>query len=113
MSTTNQRRSSKERFWRQMVRQWRSSGLSIRAFCANRQVSQPSFYAWRRTIAQRDAETTRFLPVQVVPDEQPAGDASGNGLELHLGAGRVLRISPGFDEATLRRLLTLLEEGRP
>ena len=71
MSTTNQRRSGKERFWRRMVRQWRGSGLSIRDFCAERQLAEPNFYAWRRTIAQREAEAARFVPVQVVPDEKP------------------------------------------
>ena len=117
MSTTNQRRSSKERLWRRMVRQWRSSGLSIRDFCAERQISEGNFYAWRRTIAERDAQAARFVPVHVVPDPKPAGDGSGNGsdngLELLLGAGRVLRIGQNFDTATLRRLLALLEEGRP
>jgi hypothetical protein len=115
MSTTNQRRNSKEQFWRQMVRQWRSSGLSIRDFCKDRHISEPSLYAWRRTIAQRDAEAARFVPVQVIGEEKPvaATDGSGHGLELVLRAGRVLRIGPDFDEPTLQRLLPLLEEGRP
>jgi len=117
MSTTNQRRSSKERFWRRIVRHWRSSGLSIRDFCAEGQISEGNFYAWRRIIAERDAQATRFVPVRVVPEQKPTGAASGNGsdngLELILGAGRVLRIGREFDGATLRRLLVLLEEGRP
>jgi hypothetical protein len=115
MSTTNQR-SSKERFWRRLLRQWRRSGLSIRDFCAEQQISEPSFFAWRRTIAQLDAQAARLVPVQVVPDEEEpvaARDASGNGLELVVGGGRVLRIGPGFDGPTLMRLLSLLEEGRP
>jgi hypothetical protein len=112
MSTTNQRRSSKERFWRRLVRQWRSSGLSIRDFCAEQQIAEANFYAWRRTISQRDAQAARFVPVHIVPDEKPAENGSGYGLELLLAAGRVLRIGPGFDEPTLRRLLVLLEEGR-
>jgi len=115
MSTANQRRSSKERFWRRMVRQWRRSGLSIRDFCAQEQLSEPSFYGWRRAIAQRDAEATRFLPVRVVANEKPVTpqDGSSSGLELVLGAGRVLRIGPGFDGPTLRRLLALLGESQP
>ncbi len=116
MSTTTQRRSSKERFWRRLLRQWRGSGLSVREFCADRRVSEPSFYAWRRTIAERDAAAARFVPVHVVPEKGPARDArgaSGQGLELLLGDGRVLRIGPGFDGPTLTRLLPLLEEGRP
>lgn len=113
MSTTIQRRSSKERFWRRLLRQWRGSGLSVRAFCAERRVSEPSFYAWRRTIAERDAEAARFVPVHVVAGDKPAArDSFGQGLELLLD-GRVLRIGPGFDGPTLTRLLPLLEEGRP
>jgi hypothetical protein len=115
MSTTHQQRSSKERFWRQILRQWRRSGLSVRDFCAERDVSEPSFYAWRRTITERDAEAACFVPVHVIPDAATTagGAGSGSGLELVLGSGRLLRIGPGFDAATLRRLLALLEEGRP
>jgi len=104
MSTTDQRRTGKERFWRRMLRQWRSSRLSVRAFCAHRQISEPNFYAWRRAIAQRDGQAARFVP---------AGEASSTALELLLDAGRVLRIGRGFDGPTLRRLLALLEEGQP
>lgn len=41
MSTTHQQRRSTERFWRGLLRQWRCSGLSVRAFCAQQQVSEP------------------------------------------------------------------------
>ncbi len=112
MSTTYQQRSDKERFWRRRLRQWRSSGLSVRAFCAEYALSEPSFYAWRRTVAQRDGEGVPFVPVQVVPEAQPLGAAAG-GLELVLGEGRLLRVGPGFDGPTLQRLLAVLEEGRP
>ena len=115
MSTTNQRRSSKEQFWRRIVRQWRSSGLSIRDFCDDQDISEPSFYAWRRIIAQRDAEPAPFVPVQVVEANQTelSSQLAGSGLELLLGSGRVLRVGPGFDGPTLRRLVALLEEGQP
>lgn len=116
MSTKNQRCSSKERFWRRIMRQWRSSGLTIRDFCDQHQLNEPSFYYWRRTLAQRDAETARFVPVHVVPDENlPPTDStneSGQGLELLLGSGHLLRIGPGFDGPTLQRLLALLQEGQ-
>jgi hypothetical protein len=114
MSTTNQRRASQEQYWRAMVRRWHSSGLSVRAFCEEHGLAVPSFYAWRRTLAQRDS-AVRFVPVQVTPELEPRTPAAGptSGLELVLTAGRRLRIAPGFDEATLRRLLALLEEGQP
>ena len=112
-SQTSQRRSSKEQFWRQLVRQWRSSGLSIRDFCAKRGLLEASFYAWRRTIAERDAAAARFVPVHVVVDQrQAAKEECGQGLELLLASGRVVRIGSKFDEPTLRRLLAVLE-GQP
>ncbi len=121
MSTINKRRSNKaarqagdkERFWRQLVREWRSSGQSVRDFCDQRQISEPSFYFWRRTITQRDGQKACFVPVQVVADAEPAAATSGHQLELVLGGGRVLRIGPGFDGPALQRLLALLAEGRP
>src|SRR4051794_26702862 len=114
MSTNNQRSSKKERFWRRMVRQWRGSGLSVRAFCEKRGLSEPRFYVWRRTLAVRDSATVHFVPVQVTAEPKPVTtDTSADALELVLDAGRRLRIGPGFDGPTLTRLLALLEEGRP
>src|ERR1700724_2743219 len=46
----------RERFWREVVARCRASGLSIRAFCRREKLGEPLFYAWRRTIAERDAE---------------------------------------------------------
>lgn len=115
MSTRKQRSGGKERFWRTMVRHWRSSGLSVRDFCAEQGLSEPSFYAWRRSLAARDAQAVQFVPAHVVPDREAgsARDRASIGLELLLEGRRVLRIGPGFDAATLKRLLPLLEEGQP
>jgi transposase len=112
MSTGKPRDPSKERFWRTMVQQWRRSGLSVRAFCYHHGLAQPSFYAWRRTLAQRDA-AVQFVPVRLAPEPPTNTSASTSPLELVLANGRRLRVAPGFDAATLTRLLTLLEEGQP
>jgi len=115
---------AKERYWRRMLGRWRRSGLTGRDFCAQNALSEPSFYAWKREIAQRDQEektpvhtTTRasvarraaatlpaFLPVTV--DSAGVADA----LEVVTAAGRVLRVRAGFDADALRQLLAVLEE---
>src|SRR4051794_29489111 len=110
MSRGNPRDPRKERFWRRMIQQWRRSGLSARAFCQQHGLSEPNFYAWRRTLADRDAEAIAFVPVEVLPEPSPPANTAGPGLELLLPGGRVLRIGPGFDGPTLRRLLAVLEE---
>ena len=115
MSSGKPRDPVKERFWRRMLRLWQGSGLSVRAFCQQHELSEANFYAWRRTLAQRDALLPAFVPVEVLPEPSsvPPGDATACGLELLLSGGRVLRIGPAFDGPTLRRLLAVLGEGRP
>jgi len=115
MSMGRPRDVQKERFWRETFRRWRCSRLSVQAYCQQQGLSETSFYAWRRTLAARDAEAMPFAAVRVLPEE-PSGvpdQAATGALELLLANQRVLRIAPGFDEATLRRLLPLLEEDRP
>jgi transposase len=96
----------KEQHWRRLIQLWKNSGLTVRAFCARHHITQPSFYTWRRELQQRDAATT-FAPVQVVSDDQPA---LATPIEISLAGGRSVRITPGFDPATLRQLLAVLEE---
>src|ERR1700719_4368874 len=111
MSIRKQRDDAKERFWQRVVRQWRQSKLSVRAFCQEHDLSESNFYAWRKTLHQRAAEGAAFVPVHLRPEEPPR--SARGALELVLGQGRLLRVGPGFDAPTLQRLLTLLEEGRP
>jgi len=111
MSTGKPRDHQKERFWRTMLQRWRQSGLSVRHFCVQHGLAQPSFYAWRRTLAQRDA--LQFVPVRVAADAPPAATTEPTALELLLDGPRRLRIGPGFDGPTLQRLLALLAEDRP
>jgi transposase-like protein len=122
----------KERFWRRLLQLWQRSGRTIRAFCAEHGVSEPSFFAWRRTIAERDQRhtalpdfrtgdchdaqhtaTTRqptFVPLRIVP--APTGELP-RAFEVVLHGDRVVRVPAGFDAASLRQLLAILEEERP
>jgi hypothetical protein len=47
---------AKEQYWRELVAQWRSSGLSAREFCSLREVTEASFYSWRRELQRRDGQ---------------------------------------------------------
>ena len=127
-----ERDRGKERYWRRLLRQWQRSGQEVRAYCVEHGVSEPSFYAWRRTIQERDRQAERrsrprrrraggqvqgsgahagsaprrpaFVPVTIT--------APAPALEVVLHDGRVLRIPAGFDATTLRQLLAVLDEAR-
>jgi hypothetical protein len=57
-------------------------------------------------LQRRDAEKAAFIPVQVVTD---ALLTQASPLEVVLSDGRTVRVTAGFDAATLRQLLAVLE----
>ena len=92
--------------WRRLVTQHASSGLSVAEFCRRQDVSQPSFYQWRKRLRAEVAEVGSFVPVSVL------GAAA---VEIELPCGALVRVPPG-DERALERVLSLLlaaEAGRP
>jgi hypothetical protein len=128
---------SKERLWRRLLREWRGSGQSIRAFCQARAVSEPSFYFWRQTLAQRDRQrqppaprqprgsqvaaavpgqpTALFAPLRLIDAAPlaPTGrraDTEPPLLEVVCRGGRIVRVAVGFDPAAVRALVAALEE---
>jgi transposase len=110
MAPGRPRDERKEQEWRRRIAQWRASGLSVRAFCDRHGLATPSFYAWRRVLERRAAEKAALVAVQVVTDAPPA---PASALEVVLADGRAVRVAPGFDAATLRRRLAVLQEGGP
>jgi transposase len=109
MAPGRARDERKERQWQRWISQWRASGLSVRAFCAQHGLADASFYRWRRVLERRATEPPAFVPVQIVADTRPP---QASALELVLADGRAVRVAPGFDAATLRRLLAVLEGER-
>ena len=76
------RSAEKEAFWRMAIHEHQSSGLTIKAFCKQQGISQPSFYAWRRKLKKRDtddesprADHGTLVPVRLVDEQE---DLSGN-----------------------------------
>jgi len=119
---------AKERFWRQMVRRWEGSGLSVRHFCNRFGLSEQSFYAWRRILTQRDHETgagavqpgasarveappemPRFVPVRVIADDS-AGSPPASGIEVVFASGTLIRVPRGVDRQTLADVIAALEQ---
>jgi len=100
----------KEQQWRRWIQRWQQSGLSVRDFCDRHALAEPSFYGWRRELRLRDDAAVNFVPVCVVPDAEPA---AANSFAVVLSGGRRLHVTPGFDPATLRLLLAVLEEAPP
>ncbi|HZZ70664.1 MAG TPA: hypothetical protein VFE24_00305 [Pirellulales bacterium] len=46
------RDAAKERFWRDVLKRFAASGLSVRTFCRDEKLAESAFYAWRRKVVE-------------------------------------------------------------
>lgn len=117
MAKGQERDPKREAYWRRLIGRWRESGLGVRPFCQQKKVSEPSFYAWRRVIAERDRqrpaapkEPPAFVPV-VVRQEQPLPVASER-ITVRLQGGRLVHLPGSMPAVRLAEILHAIE-GRP
>jgi hypothetical protein len=102
-----QRDPAKEAYWREVLGRQASSGLSVRAFCKQERLTESQFYAWRRTIGQRDDSDNpqpAFVPAVVT---EGAGRESSIAVELP--GGCVLRFSGAHATEQLADLVVALQ----
>ena len=86
------RASSEQRAveWQERIGRWRRSGLPVAEFTRREQVSQPSFYAWRKRLGQQGGlPSGRPL---FVPVEMGSADSSPGGVQIDLPGGAVVTL---------------------
>ena len=71
--------------WRTVFATWRTSGLTITAFCRAHSITVSNFYRWRNILDRLDARPA-FVPVRVIPDAV---------IEVILPSGVQLRVRLG------------------
>ncbi|HXV34793.1 MAG TPA: hypothetical protein VD769_12345 [Gaiellaceae bacterium] len=108
-SATKRTRTETEQFYRRLLGEQARSGLSTRAFAAERGVPAGTLSFWRHELKQRDAVRTggsrkahrsRFVPVSIIGAVAPeaAPPATSRGVyEVELGRERVVRLPADFD----------------
>jgi hypothetical protein len=101
--------------WRKVVSEQAGSGQSVAAFCRERGVCAPLFFAWKKRL--REAEAGEFVEVKLAAAEREprAGREAaipGAAIEIRLKNDRCLLVGPGFDANHLRARLVVVESGR-
>jgi transposase-like protein len=123
------RDGAKERFWRRVVGRQGRSGRSVRDYCRQHGLSEPSFYAWRRELRRRGGRRVsperrpaagganrrraaplpaKFVPVRVA-EELVSPSAA---LELAFPSGAVLRWPAAFEPAAVVAVVSAWERLR-
>ncbi len=112
MSKDSNTQTQQRQFWQMAVETWQTGGLSVRQFCKQEGLSEPSFYSWRKRLAKPaeaqldaslDCRQERFIQVSL-----PIASASG--VALLLSSGHILQIPVGVDRQTLATVLSAMGE---
>jgi hypothetical protein len=101
--------------WRALVDAYEASGLSARAFCAQRGVAQSTFYHWRRRLREDAAGLgagplpgVQLVPVRVLAQRPAPGGGGASGIALLACGGVRIEVACGFDGTTLTQVLATL-----
>lgn len=124
MSNGSVRSAEKEAYWRGHVDSQASSGDTIRGYCRQHGLSEPSFHSWRRELQKRDAQ--RRLPVGGTARSAGSGDAgliavkivddaasrttAGPTLEIEFPGGPVIRLREDVSMELLCRVMTACQQ---
>ena len=111
---TNSRDSSREAFWRRMLRRRAESGMTVAELCASEDVTTSAFYYWQRRIRRPDGKSQpqtsnstdgpTLLPVQILDDR--VGRAP---VEIVAANGLVIRVGETATVDHVRRVLTAVD----
>jgi transposase len=110
--------------WRQVITRWEQSKLSIPAFATQIGMSSSAVWYWKKRFEReaslqtsalgKASSPSTFVPVTLVAEPKPepsvSGARRGPFFELLLPDGRIVRIPPDFESASLVRLLSLLRD---
>jgi transposase-like protein len=103
----NQRRAQAWAKWRDLVAEQEQSGLSVAAFCRERELAQSQLTYWKRRV--REAAKAPFVEVQLAEPRVQAWAMGSATIEVRLKNGRSLMVAARFDARHLRALLAVVE----
>ena len=104
----------KQRLWARRIDAWRRSGESQAAYCRRHGLKRALFVYWKRRLEEMGAATKGSSAIQFVEVPAVHGcncSVAATGIVL-VAAGCRVELEADFDEAALRRVLTVLEAGR-
>lgn len=91
--------------WRERIRDYRDSGLTMRAWCAARGFTFNQLKYWLRKLSSEPQNQTTTTWVTVVPTAKPSSTAAT--LVVRVG-GASIDIHPGFDPSLLGEVVQAL-----
>ncbi|MCE5340154.1 MAG: hypothetical protein LLF92_03390 [Planctomycetaceae bacterium] len=113
MSMEQKSDTDQQQFWQMAIETWKSSGLSVRQFCANEKITEASFYSWREKLTcggnnENKHDKPKFSESEFIEVTIPQNNSAA--IELLLTSGSVLKIPAGIDAKTLTTIISVLHQ---
>lgn len=102
---SKQKRSGRD--WPRLVQAQAGSGQSVATYCREQRISESHFYRWRQRCRTDVPAVADRGFVELTPVDAPAARA---GVAVVTDRGWRLEVEPGFDAATLERVLACVTQ---
>jgi hypothetical protein len=105
------KQSERQRLWRERIKAYEASGMTVAAWCAEQKLSTDQLYYWKRKfndsqapVKQTPAEPSGWLPVAMDTGEDSNGSSA---LSIRIGHATV-EVRTGFDRNLLAEVAKVL-----
>jgi hypothetical protein len=99
--------SGKSVYWQQVLDEYSQSGLTVKQFCAERSISIPSFYLWKRKLST-PVPTNTMVPVKLIGRIEPVPPS--HCVQIFTPAGFTVRFESTMPSDELMRVLHAIED---
>ena len=93
--------------WAERIAECRSSGMSVRGWCREHEISEKTYYYWQRRLYQQMVSTAEAVSFAEVPTLVETGQNTGATAKISL-SGASVEIYPGADAQIIETILQTL-----
>ena len=94
--------------WAVRIAECRSSGMSVRAWCRENEISEKTYYYWQRRLYQQMVSTTECVDFAEIPRGIQTEQSTGTAAKVCL-SGATIEVYPGADAQMIREILETLK----
>ena len=96
------------KLWTERIAECRSSGMSVRAWCRKKEISEKTYYYWQRRVYQQMVSATECVDFAEIPRGIQTGQSTGAAAKVCL-SGATIEVYPGADAQVIQVILETLK----
>ena len=86
-------KADKHLFWKQQLDNWRSSGMSQKAYCAQQSLKTSSFSYWVKQLRTENAPSSKLIPI-TIPKEVVSVKLTASVIQLDVSVDVLEQVLP-------------------